>query len=344
MKRRGWTVLVGLVLVGMLTWQLLAITVPYVVLGPGPTFNTLGTAGKTDVIQVDGAPTSTSAGQLRLVTVSVTSRVTLANAIYYWLDRDTAVVPRELVYPPDKSQQQIDKENVQQFQDSQTSAETAALHELGYPLVVSVKSVASGKPAAGRLAPGDVLTSIDGQQVKATDDVARLVQAKPVGSILTIGYTRAGKAGTTTVTSEAGESGKPIIGIVVETLAKAPFKVDINLSDIGGPSAGLMFSLGVVDKLTPADLTGGLDIAGTGTIDDTGAVGPIGGIAQKLVAAKRDGAAYFLTPDANCREAVANAQPGLPLVKVTSLDDALAALTALRDHRQPALCSAGDGQ
>jgi PDZ domain-containing protein len=100
-----------------------------------------------------------------------------------------------------------------------------------------------------------------------------------------------------------------------------------------------MFTLGIIDKIKPDDLTGGKVIAGTGTIDNEGNVGPIGGIPQKLVAAKRDGAKVFLTPDRNCAEAVQNAVPGLPLAKVATLDDALKALEDVRANRQPTLCA-----
>jgi PDZ domain-containing protein len=101
-----------------------------------------------------------------------------------------------------------------------------------------------------------------------------------------------------------------------------------------------MFSLGIVDKLTPDDLTAGLTIAGTGTIDDQGNVGAIGGIAQKMRGAKRDGATIFLSPADNCTEAVANAVPGLELVKVSTLSGAVDALKTLANHGTPSLCSA----
>jgi PDZ domain-containing protein len=139
------------------------------------------------------------------------------------------------------------------------------------------------------------------------------------------------------VTSQE-QDGRPRIGVEIDQQQPHPFTLGIDLEDIGGPSAGLMFALGIVDKLTPADLTGGQIIAGTGTIDDEGAVGPIGGIAQKLVGAKRAGAKVFLVPADNCAEAVRNPQPGLPLLRVGSLDEAMTALEALRAGGQPTRC------
>jgi PDZ domain-containing protein len=322
----------------LLLWLAFAVKVPYVELGPGPTVDTLGTSDGHQVIAVDGAQTAKSAGQVWMVTVSVTSDLTLAEAIKGWIAGDEAVVPRELVYPPDRTQQQVDQQNAQEFKDSQTSAETAALRKLGYPVQVAVTDVQARSPADGLLRSGDVVTSVDGTPVTSSAKLTELIRAKPAGTARTVGYTRDGDNATTTVTPRA-DDGTPGIGVTVEQKQPHPFHLTIDLDRIGGPSAGLMFTLGIIDKLQPGDLTGGLVIAGTGTIDDDGNVGPIGGIPQKLIAAKRDGARAFLTPAANCAEATANAQPGLPLVKVATLDDALAALQALRDHRQPARCT-----
>ena len=129
----------------------------------------------------------------------------------------------------------------------------------------------------------------------------------------------------------------PRVGFTPELTSSAPFTLDIPIENIGGPSAGLMLALGIIDKIKPEDLTGGKIIAGTGTIDAVGTVGPIGGVPQ-LLAAKAAGAVYFLTPKDNCAEAVANALPGLPLVRVGSLDEALTALEAIRGNRAPQLC------
>lgn len=337
MKRRGVTVLLGALLTTLLSIGVLGAPIPYVVLGPGPTVNTLGKEDGKDVIEVTGRETSTSAGQLRLTTVGVQPTVKLRSALAGWFSDDEAVVPRELVYPPGETQQQVEERNAEDFKVSQTSAETAALRELGFPVQVVVKTVAADGPSGGVLKPGDVVTSVDGQPVPVASRLTELIRAKPAGSRLAIGYTRGGAAATTSVTSRE-QDGRPRIGIEIEQQQPHPFTVKIDLEDIGGPSAGLMFALGIVDKLTPADLTGGKVIAGTGTIDDEGRVGPIGGIAQKLVGAKQAGATAFLVPADNCAEAVRNPQPGLPLVKVGSLDEALAALETLRAGGQPTHC------
>ncbi|SBT50916.1 YlbL family protein [Micromonospora narathiwatensis] len=337
MRRRGVTVLLGALLTALLSIGVLSVPIPYVVLGPGPTVNTLGTSNGKEIIQVTGRPASTSAGQLRLTTVGVQPTVRLRSALAGWFSKDEAVVPRELVYPPGESQQEVEKRNAEDFQNSQTSAETAALRELGYPVQVLVKAVTAGGPSTNALKPGDVLTSVDDQQVTSAARLTELIRAKPAGTELRIGYSRDGQPGTATVTSRE-QDGRPRIGVEIDQQQPHPFTLKIDLGDIGGPSAGLMFALGIVDKLEPADLTGGKIIAGTGTIDDEGRVGPIGGIAQKLVGAKHAGAKVFLVPADNCAEAVSNPQPGLPLLKVTSLDDALKALETLRAGGQPTRC------
>jgi Lon-like protease len=342
MRRRGVTLLVGtVVLIVLVAGSFVGIQVPYVELGPGPTWNTLGTDHGKQLIAITPADkTSDSKGQLRMVTVGVEDQISLWQAIRGWLSPSDAVVPREVIYPPDQTRQQVDQQNQQDFKQSQSSAEIAALRELGYPVQVVVTAVTAGQPADGHLKNGDFITSVDGQQVSTTTALTSLIRAKPVGTALTIGYTRGGAAATTTITSGKAQDGTPRIGVSVDEKPNSPYNITFSLDDVGGPSAGLMFSLGIVDKLTPDDLTGGINIAGTGTIDNDGKVGAIGGIAQKMRGAKRDGATVFLSPADNCAEAVANQVPGLELVKVATLDDALHALATLRAHGTPTLCSA----
>src|SRR6185503_5289687 len=202
---------------------------------------------------------------------------------------------------------QVDEENANSFKESQTSAETVALRKLGYPVQVTVTEVSKGLPAEAVLKPGDVITTVDGAAVTSSQKLRDLIRAKPAGTSLQVGYTRDGVAAVAAIATVAGEDGSPRLGVVIEHRQPAPFDVKFDLDRIGGPSAGLMFTLGVIDKVDPVDLTGGVRIAGTGTIDDEGNVGPIGGIPQKLRGAKRDGATVFLAPAANCDEAKANA-------------------------------------
>lgn len=339
MKRRGVTVLIGSLLVVGLTLLALAAPVPYVQLQPGPTYDTLGKddAGK-EVIELTGTTATTSAGQLRFVTIGVVKDLTLVEALAGWWRDEDAVVPRELIYPPDQTDQQVEQHNADDFAASESAAQTAAFRELGYGMQIKVKDVSAGTPAQGKLQVGDVITSVDGVAVNSADTLLGALRGKPAGTTFAIGVTRAGQALTVQVPTVAGDDGVPRIGVTPEITSTAPFTVNIPIENIGGPSAGLMLTLGIIDKVKPEDLTGGKVIAGTGTIDADGKVGPIGGIPQKLVASKAAGAAYFLTPKDNCAEAVANQQNGLPLVEVASLDDALTALADIRAGKQPPLC------
>jgi PDZ domain-containing protein len=291
------------------------------------------------VISVTGAERTKSAGQLRLVTIEVQSDLTLFDAMHGWLSGDYAVVPRELIYPPNQTQQQVDAANTQAFQESQTSAETASLRYLGYPVRVGVTQLAEGYDAAKVLVVGDVIESVDGTAVTSLQKLTELVRAKPAGTARQIKITRNGVVQTLSIATKKDDSGNPRLGVSVEEKQPHPFTLKIDLDKIGGPSAGLMFTLGIIDTLKAEDLTGGMIIAGTGTIDEEGNVGAIGGIPQKLIAAKGAKAKVFFTPADNCAEAMANAQSHLPLIKVATLDDALNALASLRAGQTPPLCS-----
>jgi PDZ domain-containing protein len=338
LHRRGLTLAIGTVLVAGLVWQATAVKVPYVELSPGPTVNTLGESNGKPIVEVDGRSATTSSGQLRLTTVNVRERLSLDDAVRGWLSGDRAVVPRELVFPPTKSSAEVDEENQAQFKASQTSAETVALRKLGYPVSVAVTELVAGYPAASVLRIGDVVVALDGTPVTSAQKLRELVRARPAGEPRRVTYRRANATANAEIATAKGPDGAPRLGVLIENRQPAPFTVSFDLDRIGGPSAGLMFTLAVIDKLDQADLTGGRRIAGTGTMDDEGNVGPIGGISQKLRGAKRDGASVFLVPAKNCAEAVANPVPGLPMIRVATVDDALAALQALREDRTPPQC------
>jgi PDZ domain-containing protein len=314
-------------------------TVPYVVLSPGPAFNTLGTVtsqtGKpAAVLTVTGHRIYPTDGALDLTTVSVSDHVTLFEALAGWLSSSKAVIPRELVYPPGQSTGQTDQENLQEMQQSQDNATTAALHELGIQSTTTVRvdSVRRDAPAAGKLKVGDILTSVDGAKVTDAEALRKLISARDIGGTVVVGYLRAGKPGSVQLkTISSGEATpRAVVGISVATSYHFPVKVNISLRDVGGPSAGLMFALGIIDKLEPGSLTGGRNIAGTGEISPEGSVSPIGGIAQKMRGALAAGATVFLVPADNCKEARRSKPDGLVLVKVGTLKQAIAALSTIR--------------
>lgn len=336
-------VLITLLCVGVL------IPVPYAEMSPGPTVNTLGEARGEPVLSITGHQTYPTTGNLNMTTVRVTSadyKMNAVEAVYGWLAHDNVIVPHETLYPDGKTEEQSSQENAEEFSQSQESAKVSALRELGIPVTtrVVVATVVKGTPAEGRLHAGDVIRAVDGTAVKQPGDVAKLVTRHKPGEqvVFTIVPAKAAAAAEkahkdatesekvvlTTARSEEGD--RAIVGIQAGTDHVFPFTIDIKLADVGGPSAGLMFSLGILDKLTPGSLTGGRFIAGTGTIDDDGKVGPIGGIEMKLVGARNAGARYFLTPADNCAAAAADTPDGLTLIKVNTIDDATKSLEKLR--------------
>ncbi|QTI47714.1 putative protein YlbL [Streptomyces nojiriensis] len=321
------------------------IKVPYSEMSPGPTVNTLGDSHGAPVLNIAGRKTYPTSGHLNMTTVRVTGAdydMSLVEAVYGWLAGDNIVVPHENLYPNGKTEAESTQENAEEFSQSQQSAKVAALKQLGIPVTarVIVSTVVKDSPAEGRLHAGDVIKAVDGTAVTAPEDVAKLVTKHKPGEPVEFTIvpakeaTEAAKAGnndpaTSKLTITAGKAegdGHAIVGIRAGTDHTFPFTIDIKLADVGGPSAGLMFALGIVDKLTPEDLTGGKFVAGTGTIDDAGKVGPIGGIQMKTIGARKAGAEYFLTPAENCASAASHTPDGLTLVKVSTIDDATKAL------------------
>jgi len=341
-SRRALTTLLALLLVVGLAVAGAAQRVPYVVLSPGPAFNTLGTVGSTEVLSINGAKTYATNGALEATTVSVTDRVSLFQALQGWLSRQDAVVPRELIYPPDKSQQQTEQQNAEDMRQSQDNATVAAMKVLGIEgtTQVTVGAITAKGPSDGHLQVGDVITTVDGHVVTDVEGLRRLISGRRPGATVVIGYVRAGRPGRITLPTVATQDATPraVIGITAATSSHFPVDVDIKLRDVGGPSAGLMFALGILDKLQPGSLTGGRVIAGTGEIDQSGKVGAIGGIAQKMRGALRAKATVFLVPAANCGEARSARPDGLQLVRVSTLQDALQSLALLREGRTPRSC------
>ena len=314
-------------------------TVPYVALGPGPTFDALGRVDGTTVVKIEGERTYPTTGQLNMTTVSVVDGVTLFGALGFWLSGRNALVPRDGIFPPEQTAEEAQQRNAALFQDSETSAETAALRYLGYPSPV-VETVADDGAARNSLQPGDELVRIDGSAVGSTQEVLDALSGRASGERVEVAYRRGDLPGeVVTITLLPGpDPGRGYLGITVTDHPDVDFEIMISLADVGGPSAGLIFAMSIVDKLTPGPLTGGRFVAGTGQITPTGEVQPIGGIPFKMIKAKEAGAAVFLVPAENCAEAAGNAPEGLRLVKVASLDDAVRGLTALQAGMEPAGC------
>jgi Lon-like protease len=318
-----------------------AVPVPYVAQVPGPTYNTLGEIGGSPVIAIEGRDRPETSGNLNLTTVEVSSGgLSLVQAVRGWFDDEVSVVPEETVYPPDRSEEETREANREAFLTSEEMATSAALGHLGYPDKVVVRGLAEDSPSADALQEGDAVEAVDGRPTPDLDTLTDVLTGIAPGSDVEVEYSRLGEAGTVGVTTaEAPDREGSLLGISVREMPSAPFDVDIQVEDVGGPSAGLMLTLGIVELGGGQDLTGGDVVAGTGTIDQRGAVGPIGGITLKVLAAEDIGADLFLVPAENCAELLAAGDVPVPTASVRSLDDALTALDDLRAGRTPEPCS-----
>jgi Lon-like protease len=342
LTRRGWTVALSGVLVVVFGLTGAFVRVPYVAIGPGPTFDTLGDVNGAPVIQINGEQTYPTAGELRMTTVSLNDQITLFGALGLWASGRYALAPREEYFKPGESDQQVQQDNVKQFQDSQSNAEVAALRYLKFPIKVLVQEVVSGSPADHVLTAGDRLLNVNGKQISQEDDVRAALADTHAGQTVSITFQQGTQpARTSSMTLAPNPDPKQtqgFMGLQPIDRADVPFDVKVSLQDVGGPSAGLMFALAMVDRLTPGEMVAGEHVAGTGEIDEKGNVGAIGGISFKVVGAREAGATVFLTPAANCAEAAAADPAGLKLVKVTSLDSALTALEELKAGKPTPSC------
>jgi PDZ domain-containing protein len=339
-NRRILTLLVALVPIVAFGVLLAVVTVPYVSLGPGPTFDTLGEFDGKPVVDIEGTETKPTSGHLNMTTVSQRDGLTLGHALSLWMSGREQLVPRDLVYPPDKTREEVQEANTADFQQSEDSAEYAALGYLDYAPALTVSTVNDPGPAVGKLEAGDAIDAVNGQLVATTEDFTRLLDTTKPGDQIVVDYRRKNApAGTTTITlGKHPDKDSGLVGVSVLTAPWAPFTIDFNLANIGGPSAGLMFSLAVIDKLTTGDLNGSKFIAGTGTIETDGKVGPIGGITHKMLAAREAGATVFLVPADNCEEAKSDPQDGLEMIRVESLESAVGALETVSAGGEPPRC------
>lgn len=315
------------------------VPVPYAVRMPGPTFDTLGSGEAGPLITVQDAPTYPADGELRLTTVAVSGGpgypVTAMKTLQGMLDSRSSVVPREVVFPTAQSREEATAQSQAQMTSSQENATVAALEQLGYdvPMVLTVAGLVDGGASAGVLEPGDVLLFVtsDGGTSELTSfrDLAEVLATVPPGSDIEIGVRRDGEELVLPVVTGDDGTGGSQMGVLVSPTFELPVQVDIEIEDVGGPSAGMMFALGIMDVLQEEDATGGQVIAGTGTINLAGEVGPIGGIVQKMYGSVRDGAEYFLAPLANCADVAGNVPSGLQVVAVETLGQAWDAVSAI---------------
>ncbi len=336
----GWS-LIAVAFVVVLVLAL--VPAPFVIEQPGPVFNTLGndqpvgsksSGDAKPLITIPGKTTYPTAGSLDLLTVSVVGdpdqRPNWLEIALAWFQPSKAVLPVDVVFPPGTTTEQSNAENAALMVDSQQDAVAAALNKLGYefPEAVAVKQIVKGTGAAAVLKVGDEITSVNGMPVPGISTLRSLVEKNGTDKAAEIGIVRGGAASTVSLTPVKA-AGQTVLGIGAGMDYTFPFDVKIQLDNVGGPSAGQMFALGIMDKLTPGELNGGKRVAGTGTIDNEGNVGAIGGIRQKMFGAQAAGAKYFLAPASNCNEVTGHIPGGLKVFAVKTLDDSLKVLQAV---------------
>lgn len=333
------------------------IPVNAVIEAPGPTWNVLGSAdadgpqesgGQGSVINITGARTYPADGALRMTTVSVRgcpgSPVTALDVVLAWFDDDKTIVDRSLVCPESMSAQEVEQVNQAQMTSSQDAAVVAALMETGLAarMVLQVQGL-DEEQTSTEIRIGDVLASITpegGPTTQVTDfgQLRALLTTIPPGTRVALGVERDGAPAEARLTTigpkDADGDGAPdsegsLLGLHLSIRGDSDIDATFGLQDVGGPSAGSMFALGIVDALTPGDMTGGKDIAGTGTIEIDGRVGAIGGIRQKMAGARDAGSDYFLAPAANCSEVIGHEPRGMAVFAVSTLHEAVGAVEAI---------------
>ncbi|MBF4160705.1 YlbL family protein [Nocardioides acrostichi] len=348
MTQRLVAIFVALPLTLALFAAALFVPLPYATYMPGPTINVLGEVNGSETVSVRGAKTYRDDGELRMTTVSVSpvgDRLSLVGLMRAWFDPHDAVYPYDFVHPKDVSAEQDQQQGAVDMVTSQDLAIANALTALGYQVkpTLQVAYVDPDTPADGALKVRDTLLELNGQKITGAQMLVKGIRATPAGDSITLTILRNGKKRTVTVKPKDSD-GVPRVGFTPGRGFTYPFQVAVNIDpNIGGPSAGLMFALAIYDTLTPGSLTGGGDVAGTGTIDVNGKVGPIGGIQQKIAGAEADGVQLFLVPPDDCKEAL-EVDDGSPrLVKAPTFESALESVQTWADDHDATLPSCGDG-
>ena len=328
-------------LLGLLILAAFFLPSPYVMLSPGSPQNVLGSA-----IKISGTTVYPTTGKLSVTSVMVTdpdSYVTGFDVLYGWVASDRAVLPRDEIYPKGESVKQSKQQGADEMSSSQTTATAAALSYLGYESTskLVVTEINKNSNSYQVLQPADQIISIDGVEYKSPNGVVDYLDNKKPGDFITIKVLRDEvELLTKQIKLSARDDGSAIIGVIIERKFNFPFKVDIKLADTGGPSGGLVFALGIIEKLTPDDLISSRNIAGTGTITADGQVGPIGGIIEKIIGARRAGVSIFLTPTSNCQDIksidqAAKGEGVMKIVPVATLQQAVDVLKLPTSAKYP---------
>ncbi len=302
------------------------VRLPYYAVGPGPA-DEVG-----PLIDVRGVERYASRGKFIMTTVSWT-QVTALQSLVAWIDETQFVVSEDKIYPPGVDPDQEQQRAISEMDTSKIAASAVVLQELfDYPdehgRGALIAQVGGDCPAEGELFVGDLVVSIDGRPVASRNDAQRAIDGVPTDEVVAFRVRAGGQVhDVELIRGSCQDAERPLVGI--NMIDSFPFDIEIASGNVGGPSAGLMFSLGLYDALTPGDLTGGHTIAGTGTITSEGDIGGIGGIADKVIGAERAGATVLLVPSENMAELAGVDTGDMQLISVATFDDAVEALEAL---------------
>jgi PDZ domain-containing protein len=310
--------------VSVVAWN---VELPYLAYSAGPV------SDASDSVVAEEVETYPPDGELLMLTV-VSQDVNVFEALLAGLDPTVDLIRKQAVRRAGESDEEYRNRVLQQMDDSNFRAVAVALRYLGYEMPVTdvvINEIVEGVPAADVLSLDDSVQSINGFPIESVDDFAPALEGYGVGDVITVEVLR----GEETLTLEVElaerdeEPGQPMIGIVLGELTESPFPLAIEAGDIGGPSAGMMHTIAIIDTLTDGELTKGRVIAGTGTIQPDGTVGAIGGIRQKVVGAEAAGAEAILVPQANYEKALTAEYDDIEIVPVATLDEAISYLESL---------------
>lgn len=305
----------------------------YVIERPGQVFNVMGQINDQPVISSSDLEVFPSESRFDVTTVSLLgnreSTPGWIQVLWAWIDSDQIVLPLDEVYPPNRTTEQVRAESSAMMEISQQDAIAVALIELGYevPRSLYVSTVLENTPASRQLVGGDFVLRANQVSVSTFEELRSQIQLS-FGQPMKILVIRDGEELEIDITPEFKVDAY-VIGAMIGYTYDFPVEVSLQLGNVGGPSGGLMFALGIIDALTPGSLAGSNHVAGTGTISPSGEVGPIGGIGLKMIAAKNAGADLFLAPTANCKEVIDSVPEGLSVVAVRDLAEAKSAVESL---------------
>ena len=335
-RRRLWLApVIAFVLAASATVALFTVSIPYVSLSPG------SATPVNNLIEVPEDQLHDATGEILFTTVSLADSK-LIDAVTAWFDDDVELVDREVFYPPNTTREEFRDFNLEAMRSSERTAVVVALRKLGYDIKetgsgVLVVTVVEDTAASGHLEAGDTIVAIDGNPVTVSSDLRNAIIGRAPGATVELRVTGPDGASRTEQIVLGELDGAAFLGVQLLTKDQEftmPFEIDIDTGRVGGPSAGLAFTLAVLEKLTPGELTGGRKVAVTGTIEIDGTVGEVGGVAQKAAAVREHGADVFLVPPGEFAEAQGAAGENLEVIAVANLDEALAALGRLGGNVQ----------